>query len=46
MAQRAQRVPAGAHSLTGRSQHGARWLPWLALLVLAVAVVVAWMAIA
>ena len=45
MAQRAQRTPAGAHSLTGRTQFGARWLPWLALLVLVVLAVVAWMVI-
>lgn len=45
MAQRPQRTPAGAHSLTGRERHGTRWMPWLALLVLAILAVVAWMVI-
>jgi hypothetical protein len=45
MAQRAQRGPAGAHSLTGQGRSGPRWLPWLALLALVVIAVVAWMVI-
>ncbi|HEY8544372.1 MAG TPA: hypothetical protein VIL36_04960 [Acidimicrobiales bacterium] len=46
MADRAQRAMAGvgARSMTGHTRHGARWLPWLALLLLAIAVaLVAWM---
>ena len=46
MAQRAQRAPAGARSLTGQSRLGSRLVPWLTLLVLAAIVaLVAWMVI-